>query len=95
MSSLIKGVVNHSRTLSLSVYDLELIFCRIADYKYFYRAKHGLLFVFAQHLRHPLSLTITGIEQLIERVIRLYEATCNELSCSYSFQKFVGHYQQK
>jgi hypothetical protein len=77
MSSQIKGVVNHSRTLSLSVYDLELIFCRFADYKCYYRAKHGLLFVCSQHLQHGQGFTITAIEQLIERVIRLYESTCD------------------
>jgi hypothetical protein len=77
MSSRIKGVVNHSRTLSLSVYDSELIFCRIAHFKYFYRAKHGLLFVCSQHLQDPLALAITTTEQLINRVIRLYESTCD------------------
>lgn len=62
MNKYIQGVVSHSRTLSLSIYEIELIFCRIADYKYFYRAKHKLLFVYSQHVRDPLNLTITVIE---------------------------------
>lgn len=72
MSRHIKGVVSHSRTLSLSIYDKEIIFCRIADYKYFYRAKHGLLFVCSQHMRDPLNLAITVIELILENVIKLY-----------------------
>ncbi len=95
MSRYIQGVVGHSRTLSLSIYELELIFCRIGNYKYFYRAKHKLLFICSQHVRDPNNITITVIDQLIEKVIKLYESTCDELSCSYTFHKFTDHYQQK
>lgn len=44
----VKSIINHSRTQSLSLYENELIYCKMQENSYYYRAKHSLLFIYVE-----------------------------------------------
>ena len=48
LNDYVKAIINHSRTQSLSLYENELIYCKMQGNSYYYRAKHNLLFIYVE-----------------------------------------------
>jgi hypothetical protein len=89
-----RSVINHSRTLSLSLYEHELIYCKIQGCSYYYRAKYHLLFIFVQEARESIDFTINIIDLIILRVIKLYEVKCEKINFSYKLPRIINKYEQ-